>query len=100
MIDMDDLGGDVLDLVAEKKYVRCAVLLSREARRALKYPNHSKANEKIVCDWIEKNYPEGVTSSMKHRITPLATKLAFVKSRFESAAEVHFEWLGPLVDSA
>lgn len=100
MIDMDDLGGDVLDLVAEKKYVRCAVLMSREVRRALRFPSHSRSNEKIVCDWIEKNYPEGVTSAMKHRITPLAIKLAFVESRFETAAEVQFDWLGPLVDSA
>jgi hypothetical protein len=100
LLDMDNLGDDMMELMVGQRYIRCAVIMSREARRALRFPTHSKANEKIVCDWIERHYEDGITRAMRHRITPLAVKLAFVKSKHELEAEEHFRWLGSLVDTA
>lgn len=100
ILDIADLGEDVLDLLQSGKYVRAAVLISRDARLALRYPKHSVANERIVCDWIDKHLPEGMTRQMKHRVVPLAVKLSFVKSRYEIAADQQFDWMDFAVDKA
>lgn len=99
---LDDLclGNDELELIENNDYVRCAVLLSRRARIGLRYPKYSGANERIACDWIERHMPEGMTLGVRHRVLPLAIKLTFVKSQFETDAEHQFSWFKPMVENA
>jgi len=100
ILDMDDLGGDEMELVARKQYIRCAVLISRRARMGLKYPGHSKANEKIAADWILRHLPDNMTMGVRHKVLPLAVKLTFVRSHYEYRADSHFSMLGDMVDVA
>lgn len=100
LLDMAHMTGDTLDELEKKNYTRAAVIVSRQARLALRYPKHSKANEILACDWIDKHLPEGVTPAMRHRMVPLAIKLTFVRSREEEEAKQLFDFLTPCVDSA
>jgi hypothetical protein len=96
ILDSDSIGDDEMEMVAAGKHVRCAVLLSRRARMALRYPNYSPANERIVCDWIERHLPADMTMGVRHKVMPLAIKMTFIKSHHELRAEHHFEWLQPM----
>lgn len=100
ILDMDDIGENEMELLSQKKHIRCAVLLSRRARIGLRYPGYSKANEKVACDWILRHCPDDMTIGMKHKVLPLAVKLTFVKSQHEVRADCHFKWLETLVDKA
>jgi len=99
-LDDDQITADELELIEARRYVRCAVVMSRRARMGLKYPKYSPANEKVACDWIGRHLPDGMPLSVKHRVLPLAIKLTFVRSHHEVRAEHHFTWLQDLVDKA
>lgn len=98
ILDIDTLGGDELELVERSQYTRCSILISRRARMGLKYPKHSKANERVAADWILKHLPEDMTVGVRHKVLPLAIKLTFVRSQHEEEANWHFEQLKGLVD--
>jgi hypothetical protein len=99
LLDLDH-HEDIQELVAGERYIRASVVYSRQCRVALKYPDHSEANEKIAVDWIAKHLPEDMPFSVKFRIIPLAAKLTFVCSARELAAEEYFVLLKPLTRTA
>lgn len=100
LLDIDELGGDEMELIGRRQYVRCAVLISRRARQGLKFPGHSKANERIAADWILKHLPEDMTLGVRHKVLPLAVKLTFVRSHHEVRADYHFSLLADLIERA
>jgi len=100
LLDLDELGGDEMELIARRQYVRCAVLISRRARQGLKYPKHSAANERIAADWILKHLPDDMTMGVRHKVLPLAVKLTFVRSHHEVRADYHFTLLNDMVEKA
>lgn len=88
-----------LDL-SDETLVPCAYRLSRSARMALHYPKYSAANERIVSDWIQRHWPEGMRNRQKIAVLPLAIKLTFVRSEQELEAGTLHTMLGGLVDVA
>lgn len=81
-------------------FLPLAYRLSRNARIALHFPKHSPANERVVSDWIQRHWPEGLRTSHKATVLPWAVRLTFVKSLHEQTADAMFQYLQPLVDSA
>lgn len=98
ILDVDELGGDELELIERRQYIRCAVLISRRARMGLKFPSYSAANERIAADWILKHLPDDMTIGVRHKVLPLAVKLTFVRSTHELRANYHFNVLKDMVD--
>jgi hypothetical protein len=81
------------------KHLRASVLLSRAARVALKFPKHSRSNEIVVADWLNRHAPESMSFTQRSHIFPLAIKLTFVKGKHEVAADAHWDVLKHLVES-
>jgi hypothetical protein len=77
-----------------------AIRMSRKVRAKLNFPKHSAANEAVVSDWVQRNWPAGTREYQKREALPWIIKLAFVKSRREIEAEQLFGYLGALVDRA
>lgn len=101
---LDKLDEVDLDVLLDQEIVdgpvRLAFKLSRAARMQLHYPKHSPANERIVSDWIQKNWPTDTRTSVKASTLPLAIKLSFVRSRSEDEASNIFGMLSGAVDVA
>jgi hypothetical protein len=82
----DEINETELDLLAECRYTRAAIIMSRRARLELKYPKWSEANERVVADWVKRNFDDGTSYGVRTRMAPLVIKLAFVKSNHEMRA--------------
>jgi hypothetical protein len=83
----DDIGETELELLADCKYTRAAIVMSRRARLQLKYPKWSEANELVVADWVKRNFDEGTSYGVRTRMAPLVIKMTFIKSSHEHKAD-------------
>lgn len=83
----EDIGLSELECVAESRYTRAAILMSRRARLDLKFPKWSEANERVVADWVKRNFDEGTSYGVRTRMAPLVIKMTFVKSAHELRAD-------------
>jgi hypothetical protein len=93
--DLDDMDVDLSSYGIKKAY-----MISRIARRELKAPKYSAANEMCVADYLNKNRPEGMRSVDWLAIQPLAVKLCFVRDINEVTADNIFKHLREFVDVA
>lgn len=105
---LDAIGSAAVDAVLDDDNHQIDPILSlsikwaRKARVNFQYPSHSRANEIIVADWINKQW-KGMDLRASHidRALPLAVKLAFVKSAAERNADDLFNhFLRDYVDTA
>nr|WPR18331.1 MAG: hypothetical protein [Chemarfal virus 170] len=92
--DLNDMEVDLASHGIKKAY-----MVSRVARRELKSPKYSLANEMCVADYLNKNKPEGMRSVDWLAIQPLAIKLTFVRDINEATADCVFSRLRALVDT-
>lgn len=87
LLDLDASDEKVVSQLEGESLTVAALRLAQEARVGLSYPTYSKANEKVVCHWLQTHAPEAMGARQRARIFPLAIQLTFVKSKNEIEAE-------------